>query len=65
MKKDSQADAVDTTSDSRNIAKNPNAVALGRIGGAAGTGDSKRRSKEHYQKASAARWAKHRESKKQ
>jgi hypothetical protein len=63
MKKDAQADTVDTTSDSRNIVKNPNAVALGRIGGAAGTGDSKRRSKEHYQKASAARWAKYRQEK--
>lgn len=65
MKKQSQADAADTTSASRNIAKNPNAVALGRLGGAAGTGDSKRRSPEHYQKASAARWAKHREVKNQ
>lgn len=65
MKKQSHTVAVDTTSDCRKLPKNPHAVALGAAGGAAGTGDSKRRSKEHYQKASAARWAKHRESKNQ
>jgi hypothetical protein len=32
--------------------KNPAAVALGKLGGAAGTGDSKRRSPEHYARIS-------------
>jgi len=31
--------------------KNPNAVALGALGGAAGTGDAKRRSKKHCRAA--------------
>ena len=39
--------------------KNPHAQALGRLGGKAGRGASKARSKEHYQKAQLARWAKH------
>jgi len=37
--------------------KNPAAVALGRLGGRAGTGASKRRSKRHYQRAGRA-WGK-------
>jgi hypothetical protein len=61
MKKQLQKHIVDTTSVSLDTPKNPHAVELGKIGGAAGKGDSKRRSKEHYQKASAARWAKYRE----
>jgi hypothetical protein len=65
MKENDQKHIVDSTSGSGQINKNPHAVALGAIGGASGKGDSKRRSREHYQKASAARWAKYRESKKQ
>lgn len=42
-------------------AKNPHAVALGRLGGAAGTGEKKRRSSEHYRAAAEKRWAKARE----
>ena len=38
--------------------KNQNAVALGRLGGAAGTGAAKTRPREHYVKASERRWAK-------
>lgn len=37
--------------------KNPHAVALGRKGGKA-KGPQKARSREHYQKAAAKRWAK-------
>jgi hypothetical protein len=46
--------------------KNPAAVALGRLGGRAGTGASKRRnvSPEQAQKAANARWAKYRSYKK-
>ena len=40
--------------------KNPHAVALGRLGGAAGTGDKKRRTSEQCRAAAEARWAKHR-----
>ena len=40
--------------------KNPNAVALGKLGGSAGKGEAKRRTPEHYAKISkmgaAARW---------
>lgn len=35
-----------------NEEKNPAAVALGTLGGAAGTGDAKRRSPEHYARIS-------------
>jgi len=45
--------------------KNANAVALGALGGAAGTGEKKRRSREHYQRASAIRWEKVRDQKAQ
>ena len=44
-------------------AKNANAVALGRLGGAAGTGKAKTRPREHYVRANEIRWAKHREAK--
>ena len=63
MKKQSHAAAVDCASDSANLSKNPHAVALGRLGGAAGKGASKARTPEQCRKAAAARWAKHRESK--
>jgi hypothetical protein len=43
--------------------KNPHAVALGRLGGAAGTGVSKARTPEQCRKAAAARWEKHRQQK--
>jgi hypothetical protein len=39
--------------------KNPHAVAMGRMGGAAGTGEKKRRSKAHYSRASKKRWREH------
>jgi hypothetical protein len=39
-------------------AKNPAAVALGRLGGKAGTGAAKARSSEQARAAVAARWAK-------
>ena len=35
--------------------KNPHAVAMGRIGGKAGRGDKKRRSKAHYARMVKAR----------
>jgi hypothetical protein len=65
MKKQSHPATVDCASDSANIGKNPHAVALGRLGGAAGTGASKVRTPEQCRKAAAARWAKHKESKNQ
>ena len=39
-------------------AKNPAAVALGRLGGKAGTGAAKARTSEQARAAVAARWAK-------
>lgn len=36
--------------------KNPAAVALGRLGGAAGTGKAKARTSEQARKAAMARW---------
>lgn len=38
--------------------KNPHAVALGRLGGKAGTGPAKARTTEQLRRAAAARWAK-------
>ena len=40
--------------------KNPAAVSLGRLGGAAGTGKAKARTSEQARAAVAARWAKYR-----
>jgi len=40
--------------------KNPAAVALGRLGGKAGTGKAKARSPEHARAAALAMWAKRR-----
>ena len=37
----------------KQITKNPAAVALGSLGGSAGRGESKRRSKAHYKRLSA------------
>jgi hypothetical protein len=62
MNIDQKIDVV-STSGCCTVQKNPNAVALGALGGAAGRGESKRRTREHYQKASAARWEKHRKQK--
>jgi len=39
-------------------AKNPAAVALGKLGGKAGTGEAKARTSEQARAAVAARWAK-------
>lgn len=41
--------------------KNPAAVALGRLGGAAGKGEAKRRTAEQCRKAALRRWANWRE----
>lgn len=41
------------------VANNPTASEMGRKGGQNGTGKAKTRSREHYQKAAKARWAKH------
>ena len=41
-----------------NHTKNPAAVALGRLGGAAGRGKSKARTREQAQKAARVRWEK-------
>ena len=41
------------------------ARAMGRKGGAAGTGEAKRRSKEHYSKAANTRWDKYRAEQKE
>jgi len=38
--------------------KNPHAVALGRLGGAAGTGKAKARTSEQARRAVLARWGK-------
>jgi hypothetical protein len=38
--------------------KNPSAVALGRLGGKAGTGKAKARTREQCQRAAQARWEK-------
>lgn len=42
--------------------KNPHAVALGRLGGQAGSGQAKARTSEQARKAVQARWAKRKNS---
>lgn len=41
-------------------AKNPHAVALGRLGGRSGKGEAKARTSKQARKAALARWAKYR-----
>jgi hypothetical protein len=65
MKKQIQKHLVDCASDSATNKKNPHAIALGRLGGAAGKGASKARTPEQCRKAAAARWAKYREKQNQ
>jgi hypothetical protein len=43
--------------------KNPAAVALGRLGGAAGVGKAKARSSEQAKAAALARWSKNKKEK--
>jgi hypothetical protein len=43
--------------------KNPAAVALGKLGGMAGTGSAKARTSEQARAAVQARWKKHRKTK--
>lgn len=55
------ADGTENRSMNTNTPKNPAAVTLGRLGGLAGRGASKARTREQAQAAARARWAKWRE----